>query len=282
MLPDTALAEDHFFFRPPGADQALYARFYGPATPADLGVVIVPPIGRERVRVATEMAFLGRDLASAGFAVLRFDYRGEGESEGDFQASTITSRVADVVAAAEELRRRSALRRVALVGFHLGSAIAGLSGAAAGADRLVLCDPLWDFRAYVRNLLRANVLQQSQYFGRATALETDLRATWSAGHPVTIYGFPMAAPLVDELDRLELAPALRSFRGKSAILHFAPRAAPVPRALHEWGGMLGAPAQCCVSSVVTNFSWTTGKRFAPRMNSVNEAIIEWLRNNNAN
>jgi predicted alpha/beta hydrolase len=72
------------------------------------------PIGRERLRVCHGIPSLGRDLAAAGFPVIRFDYRGEGESAGQFRDATVSSRVMHV-AAANELKRRTGVDRVLVV-----------------------------------------------------------------------------------------------------------------------------------------------------------------------
>ena len=44
-------------------------------------------------------------LAAKGIAVLRFDFTGLGSSEGDFANSTFSSNVADLVCAADHLRK---------------------------------------------------------------------------------------------------------------------------------------------------------------------------------
>jgi putative redox protein len=60
-------------------------------------------------------------LAREGLAVLRFDFTGLGESEGDFAATNFTTNVADLVAAAEYLRRHFAAPKL-LIGHSLGGA----------------------------------------------------------------------------------------------------------------------------------------------------------------
>ncbi len=269
-------AEEHFFFEPASIDGPLYARLHLPINPLDTGVVVVPPIGRERIRICHEMSFLGRDVAAAGFPVLRFDYRGEGESAGEFRQSSVTSRIADTVAAVEELRRLTGVRRVALVGIHLGALIAGLAAREAGADRLILCDPVSATQSYVSNLFRAVIFQQSQYFGRAAALEPELRARLRSGEVVTIYAFQTGAALIDELEALDMTTSLREFSGASAILYFSTREAMPPPSLDQWGTLLGGPSRCVVAPVVMNFSWTTRKRWTPRLEPLNRAIVDWL------
>lgn len=64
---------------------------------------------------------ISRGLTERGFAVLRFDFTGLGESAGDFADATFTSNIADLVQAATFLRRRGAAPAL-LVGHSLGGA----------------------------------------------------------------------------------------------------------------------------------------------------------------
>ncbi len=60
-------------------------------------------------------------LAAHGIAVLRFDFTGLGSSEGDFANSTFSSNVADLVRAADHLRKASRAPAL-LIGHSLGGA----------------------------------------------------------------------------------------------------------------------------------------------------------------
>lgn len=64
---------------------------------------------------------ISRALARTGYAVLRFDFTGLGNSDGDFANENFTSNVADLVAAASHLRARR-VAPVLLVGHSLGGA----------------------------------------------------------------------------------------------------------------------------------------------------------------
>ena len=64
---------------------------------------------------------ISRALAEAGVAVLRFDFTGLGESEGDFADTNFSSNVDDLVAAAEFLEENYAAPQL-LVGHSLGGA----------------------------------------------------------------------------------------------------------------------------------------------------------------
>jgi putative redox protein len=67
------------------------------------------------------IARVARALTDRGLAVLRFDFTGLGQSEGEFAATNFSSNVGDLLAAAEYLRKRRAGPTL-LVGHSLGGA----------------------------------------------------------------------------------------------------------------------------------------------------------------
>jgi dipeptidyl aminopeptidase/acylaminoacyl peptidase len=69
---------------------------------------------------------LSRTLVQHGIAALRFDYRGSGDSAGEFENMTIRSEIADTLEAIRFLGRHKRVnsRRLALVGLSMGAAVA--------------------------------------------------------------------------------------------------------------------------------------------------------------
>src|SRR5258708_14781741 len=64
---------------------------------------------------------IAEGLTALGIAVLRFDFTGLGSSDGEFANTTFSSNVADLVAAANELRRTRRAPAI-LIGHSLGGA----------------------------------------------------------------------------------------------------------------------------------------------------------------
>jgi putative redox protein len=109
---------------------------------------------------------ISRALSRARIAVLRFDFTGLGESEGDFSATTFSSEVSDLVAAAAFLKRDYEAPRL-LIGHSLGgtavlAAAATIPSAAAVVTIAAPFNP-----GGLRHLLGASVAQIEQS-GQAT------------------------------------------------------------------------------------------------------------------
>ena len=69
------------------------------------GVVICPPLGHEQIHSHRSLRHLADALAHAGFAVLRFDYHGTGDSAGMLEeADRHATWLANIRSAAQWLR----------------------------------------------------------------------------------------------------------------------------------------------------------------------------------
>ena len=129
-----------------GAEGRPLFGFYHPPTEGPwrgVGVVLCPPIGTDRTRSDRAYRHLAERLAGAGFACLRFDLFGTGDSGGDeSEPGLLRGWVDDVGHAIRELRARSGAETISLVGLRLGATVAMLHAAESGpVDSLVLWSP---------------------------------------------------------------------------------------------------------------------------------------------
>lgn len=121
---------------------------------ADFGVVVCQPFGYEAICAHRGMRAFAEAIAAAGMPALRFDYLGTGDSpEIDPQADQLRIWTQDVLAAAEELRSRTGVRRVCLLGFRLGALLATLAASQGNTiSALVAVAPIITGRRYLREL----------------------------------------------------------------------------------------------------------------------------------
>jgi alpha-beta hydrolase superfamily lysophospholipase len=127
------------------------------------GVVVCNPIGDDDVRAHRTLRHLADALAGAGFAVLRFDFWGTGDSRGDERAPDLVARWRDDIGlAVAELRARSGATAIAVVGLRLGATLATL--AAATRDdiaSLVAWGPYETGDAFVADATRTDQMRRA-------------------------------------------------------------------------------------------------------------------------
>ena len=96
---------------------------------------------------------IAEGLTALGIAVLRFDFTGLGSSEGEFANTTFSSNVADLVAAADHLRRVKRAPAI-LIGHSLGGAAVLAAASAVPEARAVVTIGAPSDPAHVAGLLK--------------------------------------------------------------------------------------------------------------------------------
>ena len=244
------MSESPFFFDL-GGDR-LFAVHHGPASgKARRGVVICHALAEEKLWSHRVYVALGRELAAQGFAVLRFDFRGEGDSDLDFEEATLETRVEDALqAAAVLLEREPGLRRCVFLGHRLGCAVAAIAAARAPqlAEAVIAWDPIENGSAYLMQWLRATLASQLVATGKAPTRASLVRAL-EEGRTVTIEGYGVSPRLYRDLVGLQWAPLLK--------------AVPCPSFV--------------VEGACEPVFWRQGQRLHMRAPAMTERSLQWLR-----
>ena len=93
---------------------------------------------------------LGERLAREELAMLRFDFRGCGESEGRMEESTVSGRIADLGSAIEFVKLHSGLEtRIGLLGSSLGGYISLMK---ASTEKKIRAVVIWATPFHLNNL----------------------------------------------------------------------------------------------------------------------------------
>ena len=127
--------------------QSVYGMLHLPDTPPPTyghpSVLILHGFTGNRAGDHRLLPLLSRYLQQLGVASLRIDFRGSGDSEGDFSEMTVGRELEDAAAAFAYLRGYPGLdpERVMLLGFSMGGMVAALSAPGLRPHRLALWAP---------------------------------------------------------------------------------------------------------------------------------------------
>ncbi|WP_411031934.1 alpha/beta fold hydrolase [Spongiimicrobium sp. 3-5] len=108
---------------------------------------------------------IGKALTANGFGVLRFDFTGLGESEGDFADTNFSGNVGDLVAAANHLKENYEAPTL-IIGHSLGGAAAIFAAAEIPSIKAVATIGAPSNPEHVKHLLRSGI-EEIQTSGKA-------------------------------------------------------------------------------------------------------------------
>ena len=188
-----------------GANQQLLGALHRPQRlrPRSTAVLLCNPFGEEASRAHRMFRVLATQLERAGYAALRFDYSGTGDSLGEARTATVDAWVGDVEIAAERLRSASGAARLAIVGLRFGATLATLASTRGDLRlrHLVLWDPIVDGAAYLRELAQQHRTYMREEIGDGWV---DRLAVAADGTPAEALGTPIGAALGGQIAAIDL------------------------------------------------------------------------------
>ncbi|HLW32805.1 MAG TPA: alpha/beta fold hydrolase [Aequorivita sp.] len=152
----------------------------------------------------TAIRNVSRALTSSGFGVLRFDFTGLGESEGDFENTNFSGNVDDLIVAAEFLKENYAAPTL-LIGHSLGGAAALFAAARLPYIKAVAVINSPSHPSHVMHLLKDS--------------ETEINKHGKARVNLGGVDFTIKKQFLDDLENKPLQDVVRDFRKALLILH---------------------------------------------------------------
>lgn len=187
-----------FYFGTP--DKPLYGCYHEPqpGSGRGCGVILCPTLWHESIYSHRAYRQLAIRLSQVGYPVLRFDYYGSGDSGGDAEQESIPQHLADISSAIGELRRRSGLVKVCLMGLRLGGTLSMITGAERGdIEGLVLWDPVVNGGAYVHEMRTVH----KELLGH---WPSEPRHGTNNGAYTDILGFPITPSAFAQLEKIDI------------------------------------------------------------------------------
>jgi Serine aminopeptidase, S33 len=152
LYTDDALAESAGYCKVSGA--YLYTVLHEVPDPL-ARVLLIGPFASERHNCYLPWVRWARHLAANGIEVLRYDYRGIGESTGIFEEMSFDHWREDVELLADWLKSRSPQVPLVLHGLEIGALLAGNAFHSGTGDGLLL----WSPPANAQQALRSTILR---------------------------------------------------------------------------------------------------------------------------
>lgn len=204
---------------------ALHGVIYEPARVSSRGVVICDPFAEEKKCAQRALTDMARGLCAEGFAVLRFDYRGCGNSLGEFVDFGPSHWEADILRAIEFLRAETGATWLCVAGLRLGAALA-LTQTAVHPDihALILWEPVLDGQTYVRQNLRRSMIKAMLTDGQK--FDAEAVAQKHQSEVVDFDGYEIGARTMGELQALK--PPSPACECPTLVVNIGPREEPHP------------------------------------------------------
>lgn len=182
----------------------LFGIAYTPACTPAVGVIVCNPLFEERKSSQRVLVETARALAAAGCSVLRFDYRGCGDSEGDFADFSVEHWMVDIRCARETLQQQTDCPLVGLLGLRFG---ANLGLACASTDPsftfLALWQPILDGETFVMEELRKKLIKEMVTFGQSRTTRDGLVEKLKGGQRIDLDGYALSSTLYHDLCRTD-------------------------------------------------------------------------------
>jgi len=265
--------EDHQFLNLDG--ERLFAVHHRTATPADRAVVICHPLGEEKLWSHRVFVSLARELAAAGFATLRFDFRGEGDSDRRFEDASFETRVEDAIFAVDAVRSlEPSITEVSLLGLRLGASVAAAAASRRqDVARLILWDPVVDGSAYMQHFLRLQLMAQMAVHRRVVEDREALTARILGGDTINIEGYELTGALFRQVSAFRLADALSGFGGTTLLVQIDQGENPVKP---ELAALTAANVRGRVIQVREEAFWKEIRNFYQRAPELSRVSLEAL------
>lgn len=212
--------EEHLYFKN-SSGKELFGVIHYPEKQGSMGVLFCHPLFEEKLHVHRVLVDFSRLLASSGFAAMRFDYYGDGDSEGEFEESTVESRLIDISSALKFFEHKTCIQRVALLGIRFGATLAAiLAEKEGGVDALMLWAPVLKGYNYIQQLLRINLAEQVVVHRKVLYTRQELVKGLNEGRKINVEGYEISKELYEQISIVDLLARDRYFGRKTALVQF--------------------------------------------------------------
>lgn len=191
----------------------------GVSRTCETAIVFCSPLLEEKQNSHRVLVNFARYAAAHGISVLRFDYFGDGESEGMFEDATISSRIRDIGAAIKFVKESVSPSTLVLIGLRMGGTLAFLaSSRSSNVDGVIAWAPIIKGSTYVTTLLRSNIARQMVIHKRVIQNREGLIRMIRSGKSINVDGYEITKDFFEEAMNLDLENHLSTYAKPALII----------------------------------------------------------------
>ena len=265
-----------FFATRPAARKSLFGVLHEADAPSNRPVVVIcPPFVEEKLWAHRVLVSAARTFAAQGYSVLRFDYGGTGDSDGELAEATLETTLDDVRRAVAQAREMTGRDTVALVGVRFGAAFAALVAEdAPEVSHLSLWAPILEGGRYMQEMLRVNLSTQLAAYKAVRQDRAALIALMSQGETVNVDGYELSYAMYTQCSSVTFGAGARAFGGRCLVAQVdVSDAAPVSRELEA---LRSTYRNAQFVRVAEDPFWKEVPVFCGRADRLTQATIDWL------
>ncbi|MFO7947995.1 MAG: alpha/beta fold hydrolase [Armatimonadota bacterium] len=230
--------------RIPSNEEFLHGVFHDGGAGSQWALVIAAPFAEEEKCAHRSLVETAWALSAAGISCLRFDYRGCGDSPGEFHDYDINDWVQDTTDAALFVRDRLGEDiQLGVLGLRLGAAIAMTAADLRDIfDYAVLWEPVISGSKYLKMNLRRSLIK-AMMTGEEEFDADEIARKHSNGPIVDFDGYAVTERMRTQIERMDLVDDPPEFTGPTLILHLGPREQVSPQIQKVADGMIRAEVE---------------------------------------
>lgn len=213
-------------------------------------------------------------MAKLAIPVLRFDYFGDGESEGRFEDASVTSRVTDILDAVRYCRQQTGVDAIYLVGLCCGGTLALLAAKEdPGIVGVSAWSPVMEGERYIGEQLRAHLSTQLVVHRKIVEDREALVRRILAGGVVNVDGYEIGRTLYQEMAAVRTLSVLRDPPCPIQVTQVSPTERTEAQ-YSEVEGLFGR--SLTFARIVEIKFWTQQKRVFPKCDALYARTAQWL------
>ncbi len=242
-------------------------------------IILCQPFIEEHLSSLRVLVNFARTLAFHGYHALRFDYMGYGDSEGNFEDTTVESMINDIDSTVKYLKHSYQLKKVGLFGIRFGSTLAALAAEKGTAiDFLIHVAPIVDGNSYIDQCLRSNLATQMTIYRKIVKTRDQLVHELISGGFVNIDGYLLSRELYTQVKNINLVDQIKRKDLDVLLLQISKETNRAINELYKKLVSLYSSEQhpAAFENIQGDMFWTEGRTHIERTENMYSTTIKWL------